>query len=338
MNIIYWEILQWTVDWVNNTFSTQKNISSIIEVNIGWLPTIDYTIDWRRIIFNTAPLEWTDNPTIDYYWDEVCNFTKEDVTVNEVLIEVLDNIWIQQFSTPYPQVTAIRRIDEVFKQVSNNDWMSIFSTLSFTKWGNYRVWEIERLDLINTTSNIDNFTPRVWRAIVSWSVVEFITRTDTAFTLSDSTTFTPESWDLISVWYKLPSCVKDVIDLKIKWNSATRVEFDDFRVDNTSSIYTINDWYIYFSNTYDSENVVIKYKSNNIKFSTTSDVIDIPREYLPALSDYATWKMLQNREDERWQWIQQRRKLELRKWKAYIKRQSKWDNNIPLFNWPLNQI
>ncbi len=338
MNIIYWEILQWIVDGTNVVFTTQKNISSMIEVNIGGLPTTSYTIDGRRIVFNTAPLTWTDSPTVDYYWEEVCSFTSDVVTLQTVLDDVIDTIGITQFNTPYPETTAIKRINEAYKQTKNTIGMQVKGTLAYTKGGSYSYWEFERLDLVNTTSALWNFVPRVGRIMIWNSIVEYNTRTESSFTLTSPSTFTPQSNDVIIPWYKLPTCVKEVEEVRIDWIKQTGVDFSDWTSLATTNVYTIKDGYIYYGFISDEATVDIVYLSDINSFTLWADVIDIPEEYTAALSDYASWKMLQNREDERWQGIHERWKLEKRKWKAFINRQSKGGNNKPFFDWPLNNI
>ena len=338
MNIIYWEVLQGVIDWSNATFSVQKDITTIVEINIWGLPTTSYTQDGRKIIFDTAPLDWTESPTIDYYWEEVCSFSWEDITLWDVLIDVKDVIWITRFSTPYPEVSAIKKIDEAYKQIKNWEGMQIKGSLSFTKWGTYSYWEFERLDLVKTSSTIDNYTPRVWRMMVANSIVQYSTRTDSSFTLTEPTTFTPETNDRIVPWYKLPSCIRSVTEVMVNNKGASEITFSDWNSNNTSGVYTIVDWYIYLWQAIDSVNVVIKYITNNTSFTDSADVVDIPSEFSSVLSDYASWNMLQNREDERWQWVRERHIINKRKWKAYEKRQKHWANDKPFFDWPLNVI
>lgn len=338
MNIIYWEILQGVVDWVNNVFTTQKNISSIVEINIGWLPTIAYAQSWRTITFDSAPLSWTESPTIDYYWEEVCTFTDDVITLWNVLDDVLGVIWITQWSSPYPQAIAIKQINNAYKQTINTIGMQVKGNLSFTKWGSYSYGEFTRLDLVTTTSPMNNFVPRTWRIMIDNSVVEYNTRTDSSFTLTSPSLFTPETNANITIGYKLPSCVRDAHRVMVDGLEYSRVEQDSFNWINNSPIFTIVDWYVYFWNYKDTGVVNISYLTKFNKFVDSADEIDIDSEFSWALSDFAAAYMLTNREDERWQVVEKRANVVRKKWAAFINRQKKGGKVSPFFSWPLDVI
>ena len=194
------------------------------------------------------------------------------------------------------------------------------------------------MDLINTTSPIDNYVPRVGRIMIDNNIVTYSTRTDSSFTLTEPTTFTPETNSHLSIWYKLPSCVKSVKEVKIDNVPYIKMHSWSFNWLTSEKLYTVIDGYIYFGAYIDVANVNITYLTKSSKFVNTTDIIDIDSEFTDALSDYAAWHMLQNREDERWQWIEKREKLIRRKWMAFINRQKSGGNNKPFFDWALNRI
>lgn len=339
MNLIYWEILQWVTDWINKVYTSQYTIDNTVELWIGWVPYVDFTVNWRIVTLGTAIPEWEDWPVLDYYFtDNVSPVTTSTYTVTNALNDVLINIGITQFNNAYKESRAIDLINECYyTELNKYRDNRLVSSFSFTSWDTYKYWTFYRWDIIPVQWTMSNYTPRVGKIMINWFITSFTTRTDTSFTLPDWLMTTPNNWDLVLVWYKVPTAIKEISYLTHNWIPYKRVSVEQFWIWNMSNTYTIKDWYLFLSYSA-SWQIVLQYTKINTQLTTWTDVIDIDNTYKLLLSLYASYNMMIHREDVRRAEIKQQYKELKSKYIAYLLRHSKRSNLLWTFNWPLNSL
>lgn len=339
MQLIYWEILRWTTDWINKVYTAQNTIDSVVTLYIWVTPYTNFTINWRIITLNEAIPSWWDNPTLDYYFtDNVTTIVNADYTIANALTDILWLVKISNWNNAYAQSDAIQFLNEwYFTELNKTHSIKELWTYSFTKWATYKYWDFYRWDIIPIAWVIDNYTPRVWKVIVWWFVVDFNTRTDSNISLTNWLTMEWKQWDLIIVWYKIPDAIKEITECVVNWTPYNRVKIEDFNNWEEYWIYTIYNWYLFISNS-DSLDVVIYYTRKNKLFTLTTDIIDIEPVYRRLPSLYAASKMMQITEDTRWQNIENEWIKLKRKYTAYNSRHSKRYTWMNYFKWPLSWL
>ena len=347
--MIYWEVLQWVVDWFNNTFTSQHTITTVQDLFLGWLsvsPSL-YTKSWRRIVFNTAPILWAGSPILDYFeWEDYpVSATADTLTVLEIVNDTYTLLWRWSTSTIFPKAIMLKYINECFLKNKNKiKDNSLYSSYSFSKSANIYTDNFYRWDLIKIRWTIDNYFPRTWKILLNETIVDFTTRTGTAFTLSDWQTFTQSANMKLIAWYKLPADVLNIVKLTVDWYEINSIRPEEINKYSWNDLgFLVKDWYVFILWDYSivSTNYVpivkINYKKVNSLFLLDGDIIPIPYEYTSVLSDYSAYKMLQDREDDRWQGLANRYREWVREWNAYTNRHSKPEHRIT-FSWPLSNI
>lgn len=339
MNLIYWEILQWVTDWINKVYTSQYTIDNTVELWIGWVPYVDFTVNWRIITLADAIPEWEDNPVLDYYFlDNVDTVTTSNYTLQNALDDVLVNIWITQFNWAYKESRAKDLINECyFSELNKYRDTRLVSSYAFTSGDSYKYWTFYRGDILPVQDLISNYTPRVWKVMINWFITNFTTRTDNSFTLPDWLITTPNNGDLVLVWYKIPSAIKEISYLTYNWIPYRRVSVEQFWIGNIYWTYTIKDWYLFLSYS-NSWQIVIQFTRKNSNFINNSDIIDIDNTYKLILSLYASYNMMIHREDVRRAEVKQQYQELKRKYIAYLLRHSKRSNSLWVFNWPINWL
>lgn len=338
LNLIYWEVLFWTTDWVNKVFTAQNTIDSIVWLTIGWAPYLSYTVNWRIITLTDAPATWVEI-ILDYYFlENVPTITNSDYTLANAKSDLLDIIRIKQFNNIYKETEWARLISEwYFTQVNSNIDKQIRWTYSFTKGANYKTLPQYRGDIIPISWVFDNYTPRTWLVLINWFATEFTTRTDSNITLPDWLTHNIESWDLVVFWYKIPTSAVDINSVKVDWVPYSRLDQSHFYWGEIADSYTVIDWYL-FLYWPESRDVVVWYTKRNKLFTSDTDIIDVEPAYQRIYSLYAWFNLLARAEDAR-SWVVEKEYTRLkRQYIAYLKRHSKIANSSNYFNWPLNWL
>lgn len=338
-NLIYWEILQGTVDWTNKVYTSQYTIDTTVELWIGWVPYTSFTTSWRIITLTDAVPEWEDLPILDYYFtDNITAITNADITVATVLTDTLTLLWITAFNNAYKQTTSIDLINECyFTELNKIRDNRLMSTYSFTSGDSYKYWEFYRGDILPIQDLISNYTPRVGKLMINWFITDFTTRTDSSFTLPDWLTTTPNNGDIVLVWYKIPDAIKEISYLTLDGTKFTRMTSEQFWVWNQYATYLIKDWYLFISYS-DSAQIVCHYTSKNDVFTLTTDIIDIDLPYKNILSLYVWYNQMIDREDDRRIEIENKYTKLKRKYIAYLLRHSKRSTSMNSFNWPLSWL
>jgi len=339
MDLIYWEILQWKVDWINKVYTSQYTISSTVYLWIWWAEYTAFTSVWRIITLTDAIPEWEEPPVLDYYFTDNITYTAwADFLVSNALLETLDVLWISAFNNSYKQATAIKLFNECyFSELNRNLDNRIVSTYSFTSGNSYKYWEFYRWDVLPVQELISNYTPRVGKLMINWFITSFTTRTTSAFTLPDWLTTTPNNWDIVLVGYKIPDSVKEISYLTLNWDRYTRMSSEDFWIWNKYWTYLIKDGYLFISWS-DEAQIVCHYTSKNDRLTLPTDIIDIDYTYSSILSLYAWYNMMIGREDVRRAEIKQQYTELKRKYIAYLLRHSKRVTTMNSFNWPLSWL
>ncbi len=339
MNLIYWEKLFWTIDWINKVFTSQNTIDTVVALNIGWAPYVTFIVSWRTITLATAPTNPSDLLILDYYFlENVPTVTNSNYLVSDSLQDCLDIIWIKQYNNTFSQSKLLRLISEwYFTLINKNRLAKIRGRYSFTKGTYYSVKNQYRGDLIPINTTFDNFTPRVGKVMIGWFITDFITRTDTNVTLSDWLTHSVSSWDLITFWYKIPSSAVDINFITVDWvpfKKLDQLQFFGWEIDNS---YTVVDWYLFISKC-ESSSVVVEYTIRNQLLTLTTDLIEVEPAYQRVFSLYASYKLLYRAEDSRASAVEKEYRDLKREYIAYLKRHSKGANSNNNFNWPLNWL
>jgi len=324
LDIIYWEDLNWVVDWINKVFTTVDTIYKIEEVYVGWAAYKDVTFDWNEVTFEDAPPVWSE-PTIDYFKETELVIPAWYVSFINLIDEVYEILGTNSRSPIFPMSIVKRYINKGIQKVKNEKFFKdkVFS-YTFNKARDTSVIEYWATEILTSAWQ---YVPTSW-AILLWSaMIEYSSFLDGKFWAQAK--FIYDKWDKVSIWYKLPSWIKKTAEVLVWWKPLTYIDNREFSI--WSYWYTIFHWanwdrYLFLPY-WDEQQITVKYITDTTIYENDTDLIDIMYEYSDVVALYAAYKLCLFREDDRWQAYKQEFLEEKNKLKAYKSRQTDWINN-----------
>lgn len=329
------EIPEWIIDWFNKVFHTKKYIWRMSELLVDWVKVTDYKYDKNTLTLRNAP---TNSISIQYFHREIEPFEWDWlVTLLDLIMSFYKKIWRikEDWNIPenlnrlYPK---LRVSDELRKSYFRLTHKTPTRQKTQTLWLVSNVW-FKANDILweNNVSLANSLNlPIEWVFLTeNWLMYDYYWDDNWTLRLKDDLIL--EDNEKIVFWHKLPTGINKIIQVKVDW-----VEYD-YR---DEAMFDINESYIFTiirdaqGNRYlilpyeEWEKIVsIKHNPDPSFFDEDDDVVDLPYEFIDVVVLEVAYRLLQEREDERWQAF----KMELWDWRrnwllAEYQRYLKWFN------------
>lgn len=334
---IYNETLTGTINWTNKVFTTLYNIEKIEDVYYWGAPYRDVSFVGNAVTFWTAPTTWTPSPKIDYFRVSASPLPEFwDVTFWEIIDDVYDKLWQDRIKNTvankvYKESLIKKYINNWFARIKNlRLYKDIVQQYSFNKAKDWTViWY--NASYITIWEDLD-YIPSSWVVLLrNDTIVEYSNYVD--WKLMWAAWIVYENNDKYSIWYKIPSWIKKVMEVILDWEVLNYYDIREYSINKMwYTIYKKSNWddYIilpYLSKTDDNKVATVKYQATYSEYSADEDVVWIEREYYEVLSFYVLRKLFQYREDDRWQQAEKDYRELLREYKSYKSRAVDWINN-----------
>ena len=315
---IYNEVLSWVVDGVNTSFTTINNIEKIEEVYIWGVSYRDVSFVWNVVTFLLAPPLWAGSPTIDYFQEDLTVPTvSAGVTLGDIIEETFDSIWVERTSNVHLERAAKRHIIKGIEKIRNQRfYRDVVLSYSFNKAkdGEAQSYNASFVDI----KDRDYVPSSGFYMLKDWVVIEYTNFTD--WKLMWAAWVVYKIGDDVSIGYKIPDGIKKPSEVIMKGIALEYRDIREFVINR--KFYTIKkmangDSYLFLPFTNDDELVTVRYIPEYTIASADATLINIEYEYTPVISEYAAYKMLLDREDDRWQAKKVEYKESLKEYKAY---------------------
>ncbi len=327
MNFIYNETLTWVVDWINKTFTTQYVIEKIEEVYVGWAPYRGITYTGQTVVLNDAPPAWSWQPTIDYFESTTPPpVTESDVSLGLIINDVYDKLSQDRVSGGIPndvyKESQIKlAITSGWRRIENSRALKdVISSYSFRK---AKEFTLKQKDSSSIDIGEQSYIPSTGKlSLDNWAIFDY---NGYSWWIISSIWVIGDTGATLSFWYKLPSSVLKVSEVRVGW---TLIEPDDIREwTNRKNTYCVADWYLFLPITNKEDVVVVKYvKTHNI-IEEDTDLFPLEWDYFEMLSYYALYKICALVEDDRTSLFYQEYETIKKQYKAYKSRQVDWIKN-----------
>lgn len=295
-----------TINWENKVFTVDVIIWAIQTVYIDGVAS-EATFDKNTIEVESAPssfisldlfqrdveaVEWDGMTTL---WGLKIGFYRRAGRLNE------------DFSVPtnmnriYPEAFVKEELRKSLKRITNRspekERIQQYTTMainSFTVSGKSGDDTIEFADSLNS--------PIIGMFMLGNGVTyDYYNLIDNTFQVKDADV--AQVGDKVVIGSKIPSGVQKVSAVYI---NGSELDYEDERTwSSASKKYTIiKDWqgnrYIFSPYSEDVDIMVVKYIPDHTFISDDNDVVDIPEEYSDVVVYDTLWRLLRDKEDDRW--------------------------------------
>lgn len=336
----YNEVMSWVVDWVNTTFTTLKDINQIEDVYVWGAPYRNVSFVDNVVTFAEPVPLWADQPTIDYFTvDDITVAPFSSLTFWELIDDVYDDFGEDEDSDVFPLDRVKKLINKAYDIVKNQSYYKErVRTYSFNKAkdGSTGIYTASGVDIWEQATYIPSSGVYVLRDAIIASYSSY-----TSWILNWASGVVYKDWEKYSVGYKLPSICKKPSEIVIDWYAVPYRDIREWSL--TSRAYTI-----YYSeegeaflllpfSEREDQIVTVRYIPKTSSLVDEDDFVDLEYEYSGVITEYVAYKLLLNREDERW--IPKKREWQdiLQEYKNY-KKKSVDDTNNSFFTTTLSQF
>jgi len=313
LKLIQWVIPVWAINWANLNYTVDKIIWAVQSIYVDGV-----LLDSSWFTFNEFQLTLVVAPTISivtniFYrevnavrWNwEVTLWDLKDDFYRKVGRINLDGSVPLNISRLYPSDYVKSELVKSIKRYSN-------VSPKRTKIQQYSLSSKNWLTITDLTiDNIVTFEERItddieWLLMIDWGVTyEYYASTWTTFNTADINIW--EVGDKLIVWYRIPYGVDKVTDLKVGWLTFDYIEETDFNMDVENKYTIIKDFqwneYLFLPYSETARIHTVKYVPTAWIMSNDNDIIDIPSEYTDLFVYDTAYKLLRDKEDERWAWL-----------------------------------
>lgn len=335
LKLIQNEIPTWAIDSSNVEYDTENIIGTIQSVYVDWALVTAYTSNILTIILEVAPVStivvnyfYREVSAIRWTWEITLWNLKDDFYRK---IGRLNENWTiptnlnKLYPEDYVKEQLRKTIKRIWNKTPNRTRLQQYSFLS-TNW--YQVDD-------TTTDYIITFKEKLTEEINwvfltdKWALYEYYDLVWNTFHTADIDV--TSAWDKIIVWHRLPYWVKKVSSVQIDWD--WYVYKDERQFDFAEEWYytTMKDFqwneYLFLPYSATEKTYTIKYTPNLGDISDDNDILDIPDEYTDLFVYDVAYKLLRDKEDERWAWLKEEIWTGKRQWLLY-EYQSHMKSNI----------
>ena len=319
LKLIENEIPTWDIDSSNLEFEVSNIIWTIKSIYVDWTLVTWYTSNILTITLEVAP---TTSILVNYYYREVSaiRWTWEVTLWNLKddfyrIIGRLNEDWSvptnlnRLYPEDYVREQLRKSIKRIWNRVPNRTFLQQYSFISINWYQS--TWESE--DYIVTVK--EKLTEEIaWMFMTDKAVTyEYYNLSWNTFQTADVALTEP--WDRIIVWHRIPYWVKKISSVQINWDTYDYIDERDFDFSADWYFTTVKDFqwnnYIFLPYSEDERTYTVKYSPNLWDISQDNDILDIPEEYTDLFVYDVAYKLLRDKEDERWMWL----KEEIWNWK-----------------------
>lgn len=326
----------WTIDGTNKIFKVDEIIWAIQSIYVDWVLVTGYDFDALSITLEIAPastiivnyfyrevsaIEWNGSVTL---WDLKDGFYKKIGRVNA------DWTVPQNLNKIYPENYVKAELRKSYKRIINKSPEKTRIQQYAIKWTNwYKV-------LDGTSNNAITFEQSLTQEIEGMFLVgkgvayDYYGLTDNVFQVKDVDV--SEIGDKVIVWHRIPYGVQKVSSVRVDSVELDYVDERDFGLDTSMHYTIIKDWqgnrYLFLPYEEEIRTTIVKYVADSSDISDDNDIIDIPEEYQDVIVYDTTYRLLMDKEDERWMWIKNelwtgRKEWLLFEYQSFIKSETK---------------
>ena len=298
---IYNEIPVWLVNWVNTIFTLANDIGSIEEVYLGGAAYRDFTFLDNVITLADAPLTGM-VIGVDYFTDELdVPIVDTTVTLGDIIEETYDAIGVTRNSNVHLERALKRHVIKGLEKIRNNKYYKdVVLQYSFNKHKELEAWDYSA---IGVDIKVQDYIPSTGYFFIKDSAIASYS-SYTTWVLSSSPWFIYDKWDRVSIGYRIPDGIKKISEVVINGNIIQYKDIREYRLQNENyTVYRTQSGieYLFLPITSDPALVTVRYIPEYSIESEDETLINIEYEYTPVISEYAAYKMLLDREDDRWQ-------------------------------------
>ena len=326
-----------TIDWTNKTFSVNEIIWAISIIVVDWNEIENYSFNNNSFKLEEAP---TSSVSISYFYREV-NAIKwngevtmgamKDAFYRKIGRVNNDGSIPQNISRLYPSSYVVDELRRSYKRITNK-------SPERNKIGQYTIkWTNGYIVLGDSPSeNVISFEQSLENDIQGMFLVgkgiayDYYGLNWNTFQVKDSSV--AEVGDKVIVWHRIPYGVDKIGTVKI---DECLLDYTDERNFNMNTVwkYTIiKDWqgnsYLFLPYSDKTSTIVVKYTPDASHMYTDDDIVDITEEYMGVIIADTAYRLLRDKEDERWVAIMQelwnwQKEWLLYEYQSYIKSQIK---------------
>lgn len=303
----------WTIDGVNKIFTVEDIIWAVQSIYVDGSVITSYSIDWLTITFDVAP---TTSVSMNYFYREVSWIEWNwQVTLWDLKLwfyrriwRVNDNLTVpQNLNKLYPEDYVKSELRKSYKRIVNkspeNDRIQQYTIDSLN---GYKITWQNSEDTITLEQSITQSIE--WMFLFwEWVSYEYYGIVDNMFQVKDIDI--SKIGDKVIVGHRIPYGVQKISSVYINWTEIDYIDERSFWV-NTKDRYTIIQdfqWneYLFLPYSEDENIVVVKYISDPKHITDDNDIIDIPEEYMDVIIYDTAYRLLKDKEDERWAYMKE---------------------------------
>jgi hypothetical protein len=323
LKLIKNEVPTWTIDNSNTIFKLAKLWDYIQSIVVdGSDIWTNYSFDKNiTITVDTAPAT---SIVVTYFSRDVSDVLWNwEVTLWDLKLQFYRKIWRLNTNSTipdslnriYPESYVKSELRKSFKRITNKspigDRIQQYST-TFTSWA-----KVKSTTSNNTITLEQSITQDIeWIFYVwDWVLYDYYSISNWVYQVKGADI--SEIWDKILLSNKIPYWVNKITEVRVDWEELEWVNQRNFYMWNTKN-YTIitdknNNSYIFLPYSEKKQTVTIKYVPDKKYFSDDNDIIDIEEEYMDTIVYDTAYRLLLDKEDERWATF----KEELWNWSKY---------------------
>ncbi len=310
LKLIKNEVPVWLINGTNKEYKTSKIIWRIQSVVVDNIIVTAFTYDGIQINLVVAP---TSSIKINYFYRDVAPVRAMwDVTVWDVMLGFYRKIGRvnDDGSVPvninkiYPQDYVISEVRKSAKRITNKspETNRVQQYTMVTNGGNIVTWTDNTANTITLEQSLENDIVGMFM-IEGGTTYEYYSFTSWEYQVKDVDI--SKIGDKVIFWLKVPYWVQKISSVYV---NGVNIDYIDERMFNIfwTKFTIMNDQqgnrYIFLPYS-DKEQivVVVKFIPDVNSLLQEEDLIDIPEEYMDVIIYDVLYRLLQEKEDERWQ-------------------------------------
>jgi len=302
------EVPTWIINGTNTEFKTSKIIWTIQSVVVDWISVTWFTWENLTISLSVAP---STTITVNYFYVDVPLLRGNWlVTLWDLKISFYRKIWRvnDDLSIPaninklYPPEYVKEELLKSYKRITNRTPETNRIQQYTTIWRN---WYIVTWSISEDTITLENSltTDIAWIFYV-WNWISYDYYSIAWWLYQVKWVDVSAVGDKLITWNKIPYWVKKITEVISDWVELSYIDEREYFMWNDYNYSITKDWqgnsYLLLPYAVDTVDTVVKYIPDMNYFSTDTDIVDIDEEYMDVIVYDTTYRLLKDKEDERW--------------------------------------
>lgn len=326
----------WTIDGTNKIFKVDEIIWAIQSIYVDWVLVTGYDFDALSITLDIAPvstiivnyfyrevsaIEWNGSVTL---WDLKDWFYRKIGRVNA------DGTVPQNINKIYPQDYIKSELRKSYKRIINKSpEKTRIQQYAIKGTNGYTVVDIASENTITLEQSVTQEIAGMF-LVGEWVAYDYYNLDNNEFQVKDVDV--SEIWDKLIVGHRIPYGVQKVSSVRVDGVELDYVDERDFGIDTIMHYTIIKDWqgnrYLFLPYEDKIRTTIVKYVADSSDISDDNDIIDIPEEYQDVVIYDTAYRVLMDKEDERWIWIKNelwtgRKEWLLFEYQSFVKSETK---------------